>query len=237
MLQLKYDGWWCKAVCLPDRTEFYSDTDRLFATSGPTLPGAVLIGEMMRGTQWSQHPERRGKMFLYDAWQINDEPLDLLTYVQRISRLRAALFAAPYLGLPDVFRMVDNYRIGERDAVWNTFVIQRGYEGIVYRRTSGPIDDTLYREKRLFTFDGQIISVDEGEGKHAGRMGALRVVINHKGQLVETSVGTGFSDAEREWFWANRNTAVGKWIEFTANAQFESGNVRHGRYVRLRDDR
>lgn len=237
IVQLKYDGWFCKAICLPDRTEFYSETSRLFATSGPTLPGAILVGEYMRGTQWSQDPSRKGLMFIFDCWALHDVPFVSETYKDRMTELRTALYAAPYLGLPGIYRTVQNYHISHAAIVWESFVATGGYEGVVYRRSTGQIDDTLYREKNLLTFDGQVIGMEEGEGKHAGRLGYLRVIINSNGRLVETRVGNGFTDAQRIDIFDSKNYYVGKYCEFCANAQFESGNVRHGRFLRWREDK
>lgn len=58
----------------------------------------------------------------------------------------------------------------------------------------------------------EVVSVEEGTGKNAGRMGAL--VCQSKDGYVKVNVGTGFSDELREEFWVNPP----KFIDVTYNA-------------------
>ena len=65
MVQLKADGWWCKATHSDGGVDFQSETLRSFGTAAlGGLDGCTLIGEFMRGTQWSQHPDRKGRFIL-----------------------------------------------------------------------------------------------------------------------------------------------------------------------------
>lgn len=228
IVQLKLDGWWCRTVCNPHQTEFYSETGRLFDTMNPCqLDGTVLIGEFMRGTQWSQHQSRTGKYFVYDIWSAYGKPLTTETYLRRYQMLCK-------LKLPSLFQVVQCFHISDAEAVWQRFVMSEGYEGIVFRRSVSPMDDVIMRCKREYTLDGIVVGFEPGLGKHDGRLGALRVQM---ASGATTNVGTGFTDDERQAIWDNQLNWLGKTIEFTANAVFESGNVRHARFVRRRDDK
>lgn len=57
----------------------------------------------------------------------------------------------------------------------------------------------------------QVVGAQEGTGKHVGRLGALLV----KGANLTSSVGTGFSDTEREILWAQHilGQLVGKRVK------------------------
>lgn len=225
--QLKYDGWWTKAVVSGDTVRYYSDTDREFAqSSSQGMVSGTFIGEFMRGTQWSQHPSRKGLFFVYDLWTVMDEPITTETYAERYRLLRR-------LKLPSSYSLVDCFPVRDFDAVWNRYVLGEGYEGVVFRRSSSTLEDAIVRHKREYTLDGTVISFEPGLGKYEGRLGAIRVATGSS----TTSIGGGFTDAEREYIWSNQSAFLGRVLEFTCNAIFESGNVRHPRFVRWREDR
>jgi ATP-dependent DNA ligase len=233
VVQLKYDGWWCQAQTDADGgTTFYSDTNRPFHDAVGGLPNSILIGEFMRGTQWSQDMLRKGKFFVFDIWQLQDLPLAQMSYRERMGQLRLRADK-----LPENFEIVTNFRISDYATVWSTCVETGKYEGVVFRRSVGPLGDMIFRKKRVLTFDGRVTGFVEGQGKHAGRLGALKVAYEHLGWLVETPLGTGFDDAEREAIWQHQTQYLGRIAEFEASAQFESGAVRHGRFVRWREDK
>lgn len=227
IVQLKYDGHWCKAVGLTDRTEYYSETGRLFSTSGPFIPDSVVVGEFMRGTQWSTHPSRQGLFYIFDIWAYLGVPMTDEPYSTRYKLLRK-------LELPSVYRVVDCYRMQDFPQLWSTQVEYGEFEGVVFRKSTDLIDAKLYRHKKTYSLDGVVYGFEEGEGKHTGRLGALLVLLPTG---VTTTVGNGFSDAQREEIWAHRENYVNKPVEFVANAVFASGSVRHARFVRWREDK
>ena len=67
-----------------------------------------------------------------------------------------------------------------------------------------------------------------GRGKHAGRMGALRV---RSEDGVEFQLGTGFSDAERA-----APPPPGSWVTFTHRGFTAEGVPRFASFLRLRID-
>lgn len=232
LVQLKYDGHWCRCVSVDGCQTYYSDTDREFPNTDTVhqeLPDGTYIGEYMRGTQWSKREDRHGKFFVFDLWEAPEVVIHGLTYRSRLAYLRqlARFF-------PEHWRLVDNYRIAERNVLWSSFVEKYGYEGLIYRRLSGLLDDTLIREKRVFTLDGRVIGFGPGEGKHDGRVGTVFVRLPSG---IEAAVGNGWDDKTRQEMQDNPSAFLGRVMEFSANAVFESGNVRHGRFVRWREDR
>ena len=101
LVQLKYDGWFCRATAFAGQLHYHSETDREFAQSDDfKLDGCTLYGEFMRGTQWSQHPDRKGLFYVFDIGAIFGEPITNETYTARYRLLRK-------LQLPSVFRLVD----------------------------------------------------------------------------------------------------------------------------------
>ena len=88
----------------------------------------------------------------------------------------------------------------------------QGYEGLMCLR------DAYYKCKRhngilkckvFNTADCKIIGYEEGDGRLKGTLGSF--VIDHKGNSV--NVGSGYSDIQREEFWNNRDSYIGRILE------------------------
>jgi len=113
-----------------------------------------------------------------------------------------------------------------------------GHEGIIVKDLLAP-----YEYKRSYAWmkikgyesaDLKIVHVEEGTGKHAGRMGAVHVSLGiGEGRCV--SVGTGFSDQLREDIWNNRVDMIGRIIEVGYHEKTPDGSLRHPRFIRFRD--
>lgn len=233
IVQPKYDGWYCRAVSTGSGVEYYSETNRLFHTLAVELPVCVLLGEYMRGTQWSKDPSRYGKFFVFDLLSVgtaeNGIDLTMFSYAARYRKLRA--FAGVF---PPNYEIVPCFPVASAREVWDRYVEKEGYEGVVYRRSTGVVGDEVVRHKKVFTLDGVVEGISEGQGKHLGRAGTLDVRLPDGSR---TMVGNGFSDGERQDMLDNPKKYLERTMEFVANKVFESGNVRHGRFVRWRDDR
>lgn len=224
LIQLKYDGWHCRTV-VSEQAVYYSETNREFGrTDNFGLTGCTLVGEYMRGTQWSQHIDRKGLYYVYDITQVFGEHVTTESYSTRYKILRK-------LKLPSVYKLVDCYRIQDYESIWSRYVLREGFEGVVFRRSGSPITDAIMRCKREYTFDGTVVGWEQGKGKYAGMLGAYNVMMDNG---TTTMVGGGYTDEERK---VDPVLNMRRVMEFTANAIFESGNVRHPRFVRWRDDK
>lgn len=100
------------------------------------------------------------------------------------------------------------------------------YEGVVLRQGNQWI-----KVKPSETHDVIITGYTEGRGKHRGRLG---FVGTSKG-----SVGSGFTDIEREMLWADAKAQrlVGQLIEVSCMQLTPNGQFRHPVFVRLRPDK
>lgn len=227
IIQLKYDGHFCYCISSNGVQDYFSDTGRLFATGSDGAPNGIFVGEFMRGTQWSKHPDRHGRFYIHDMLE-RDGTVLRDSYV-----LRYRLFRSLADRLPPHWKAVQNYRIQTREAVWQEFVVGQSFEGLVYHKSSGLPGQELIREKAIFTLDGPIMAVNPGEGKHEGRMGSVEVLVNG----TQVVVGNGWSDEDRTLIYAQPHLYIGRHLELATNAIFTSGNVRHARFVRWRPDK
>ena len=95
-----------------------------------------------------------------------------------------------------------------------------GCDGLVLRQ-----DETWLKVKHAKTYDVEVTGIKPGAGRHVGRIGAL---LTQKGR-----VGTGFSDAERDY----SNNWIGKVIEVECLGLTAASKFRHARFVRVRFDK
>lgn len=67
----------------------------------------------------------------------------------------------------------------------------------------------LIKVKKFYTYDLEVVGVEEGDGRNKGTLGAL--VVKYKNNTV--NVGSGFTDGERKYFWENKDDIIGRVIE------------------------
>lgn len=108
-------------------------------------------------------------------------------------------------------------------------VIRGGGEGLMLHRadaryTTGR-SHALLKLKPLQDAEAQVIGHVGGRGKHAGRLGALRV---RTPQGLQFSIGTGFSDAQRE-----SPPPLGSVVSFTHRGFTDDGVPRFASFLRL----
>jgi DNA ligase-1 len=111
-------------------------------------------------------------------------------------------------------------------------VVQAGGEGLVLHRASAHWQPgrsgQVLKLKPLHDAEATVLGHQPGQGRHAGRLGALRVR-NDAGAVFE--IGTGFSDAERA-----QPPAVGTRVTFTHRGHTPGGVPRFASFVRVRED-
>ncbi len=107
-----------------------------------------------------------------------------------------------------------------------------GGEGLMMRQPTSRYvagrSATLLKIKSFFDAEARVLGHAKGAGRHKGRLGALEVELPD-GTLF--SVGTGFSDAERE-----EPPAIGSIITFRYQELSKDGVPRFPSYVCVRED-
>lgn len=115
--------------------------------------------------------------------------------------------------------------------------VRLGYEGSVIKNLDSPYNNyrtnNWLKYKVIHTHDYKILSVNSGQGRLSNTMGYLEVDIDG----VPTRVGSGFSDDDRDWFWNNKSSAVGNYIEIQFQNKSINGSLIFPVFVRYRDDK
>ncbi|MGE3407557.1 MAG: DNA ligase [Pirellulales bacterium] len=111
-------------------------------------------------------------------------------------------------------------------------IIALGGEGLMVRQPGSAYEagrsTTLLKIKQLHDAEALVIGHQPGKGRHKGRLGALEVELPDGTQF---SVGTGFSDAQRE-----HPPAISSQITFRYQELTDRGVPRFPSFVRVRSD-
>ena len=95
---------------------------------------------------------------------------------------------------------------------WLDYAEQHDWEGVILNLDT-PYEckrtKNLIKVKKFYTYDLEVIGVEEGTGRNKGTLGAL--VVKYKNNTV--NVGSGFTDEERSYYWNNQNKIIGRVIE------------------------
>lgn len=143
-------------------------------------------------------------------------------YLIRFSRLES-------IDLPKNIRLVQSTYVQDYEEAQVIFqrYLEQGQEGIILKDLNGPWENK--RAKHQVKFKGElecdleILGVDEGTGKYAGKLGALVCGSRLKdGKRLAVSVGSGFNDAHRDSLWSVRDSLIGKVVAVKYNARIRN---------------
>jgi DNA ligase-1 len=124
----------------------------------------------------------------------------------------------------------------------NKNAIAGGYEGIMIKDPNAPYECkrsvSWLKLKPFIEVSLEVKDVEEGTGKNIGRLGAVVCEGTDDGKKIQTNVGSGFTDVDRDSFWGSRNKILGQYIEVRADAitQNQDGtfSLRFPRFLRFR---
>lgn len=199
------------------------------------LPPAPLDGELWAGrgrfdtasaaVRRAQPQDGEWRALRYEVF---DQPGTSGPFAERAVRLATVLRgAAPFVAALPQQTLPDAAALQRRlDAV-----LRAGGEGLVLHRADAPWlpgrQPALRKLKAAHDAEALVLAHEPGQGRHAGRLGALRVQLPD-GRVLR--IGTGFSDAQRE-----APPPVGSVVTYSHRGRTASGLPRFASFLRVRD--
>lgn len=108
----------------------------------------------------------------------------------------------------------------------NALAIAGGYEGIMLKDPSAGYECkrsvAWLKLKPFIEVTLTAMAVEAGTGKNLGRMGAVVFEGTDDGKFIRVSVGSGWSDKDRDDIWQNRDAVLGQLGEIRADALTQS---------------
>ncbi len=144
-----------------------------------------------------------------------------------------ALLALAHAAGPQPWQAVAQATLPDRAALQRRLheVVSAGGEGLVLHRADAPWvagrNGALHKLKPLHDAEALVVGHVPGQGRHAGRMGALRV---RTPAGAEFNLGTGFSDAVRE-----SPPALGTLVSYRHRGHTDNGLPRFASFLRVRE--
>ena len=123
---------------------------------------------------------------------------------------------------------------------WLDYAEQHDWEGVILN-LDNPYEckrtKNLIKVKKFYTYDLEVVGVEEGTGRNKGTLGAL--VVKYKNNTV--NVGSGFTDEERSYYWNNQDKIIGrvievKYKEITTDKKTGLESLQFPVYVGLREN-
>ena len=123
---------------------------------------------------------------------------------------------------------------------WLDYAEQHDWEGIILNLDT-PYEckrtKNLIKVKKFYTYDLEVVGIEEGTGRNKGTLGAL--VVKYKNNTV--NIGSGFTDEERSYYWNNQDEIIGrvievKYKEITTDKKTGLESLQFPVYVGLREN-
>jgi DNA ligase 1 len=126
----------------------------------------------------------------------------------------------------------------------NQRAIDGGYEGIMIKDPAAVYECkrtvAWLKQKPFIEVSLEVVALEEGTGKNAGRLGALVCEGTDDNKHIRVNVGSGLTDQMREKLWQDQTLVMGQIVEIRADATTRSQDsedifsLRFPRFLRFR---
>lgn len=200
-------------------------------TDGLFMPGFVYMGEALYKDDNGNIMSRKDGNGRLNASDVDTSRIvfvlwDIVPLADYNARICKISYSARLLTLknaiansPDQLRLVNTKVVHSVQEIIDHFKeeVEKGEEGTVIKNQDGIWADYTSPDqvkcKIEFECELEIIALEEGTGKNAGRLGAA--VCASSDRMLVTGVGIGFSDKQRDELWTEET--IGKIITVKAN--------------------
>jgi DNA ligase 1 len=231
----KLDGvrayWDGKQLCFRSGNPVHAPDWFLAALPTPALDGELWIArdrfDQLSGIVRRVTPDdaewRRVRYMIFELPEVSG---DFTTRIERMKDLVAAM-NVPWLGVVEQFRLPDDAALRRKlDAV-----VRGGGEGLMLHLADASYvsgrSPVLLKVTPWLDNEARVVAHLPGKGKHAGRLGALRVEMPNGRQF---SIGSGFTDSQR-----GNPPPIGTLVTYRYRELTRNGIPRFPHFLRVRE--
>jgi DNA ligase-1 len=252
LVEYKYDGVRVIAIVMKGKATLYSRNGKIFhnfnhienALSKSEFNNLVLDGEVMSEDFQALMKQvyRKSGAKTEDAYLALFDMLPLKEFNQGKSILNSLERKNELDKLSKNFekeiKLVDYEIINfdeksgqEKFSKMNKEALDMGFEGLMIKP-----NDNFYECKRSHAWlkikpfievTLKVTDIQEGTGKHEGKLGAFHVEGNDDGKFFSLSVGSGLTDEQRDNYWESKMSSIGRLIEVRADAVTQNIDGEH----------
>jgi DNA ligase-1 len=148
-------------------------------------------------------------------------------YFTRKENLKNLIFndASSNLVRIDPFKIITNATVADIDEA-TQYAMSMGFEGAMIKPLDGKYEckrSYTWQKSKVFESDEfTIIDFEEGDGKYKGTLGKVIVDVNG----VAVGVGSGWTDADRNEIWINKDKYLGNIIEVKFQERTKDNSLR-----------
>jgi DNA ligase-1 len=224
--------------------------DRGFVLDGEVMGNS--FQELMRQARRKENVQATDSVFnVFDIMPYNDFKrgywnAQLYRRIDHLENMRGIVDSMPNVELlPHIMVDLDTSEGKDQFNRYCKDMVSQGFEGVMVKAVDAPYEckrNTFWMKyKPVYDFDLTVIGIEEGTGKNAGRMGALVCEGVDDNKHITVNVGSGYTDEERDSYWADKNLVIGRTAVVMADAitmnQNGSYSLRFPRFKTFRDDK
>ena len=252
LVEYKYDGVRVIAIVKNNKATLYSRNGKIFnnfphieeALSKSEYNNLVIDGEVMSDdfqALMKQVYRKSGAetddayLALFDILPLKEfnngkSKLNTLDRKKQLDQLSQTFESCIKL-VDYVILNFDDEKDNQKFSKMNKEALDKGYEGLMIKPS-----ENYYESKRSHAWlkikpfievTLKIVSIQEGTGKHSGKLGAFQVEGTDDGKFFSLSVGSGLTDYDRDKFWKSKEKLIGMLVEIRADAITQSIEGEH----------
>ena len=252
LVEYKYDGVRVIAIVKKGKATLYSRNGKIFhnfvhienALSKPEYNNIVFDGEVMSNDFQALMKQvyRKSGAKTEDAYLALFDILSLKEFNEGKSKLNSYERKQELNKLSKTFaneiKLVDYEIINFDDeegqkkfSEMNKEALDKGFEGLMIKPSENYYEckrsHAWLKIKPFIEVTLKVLDIQEGTGKHEGKLGAFSVEGEDDGKFFSLSVGSGLTDDQREKYWAAKDELIGRLIEVRADAITKSVEGEH----------
>ena len=252
LVEYKYDGVRVVAIVKKNKATLYSRNGKIFnnfahienALSKPEYNNIVFDGEVMSDdfqALMKQVYRKSGAntedayLALFDMLPLKEfnegrSKLNSLERKQELNKLSKTFGSEIKLVDYEIINF-DNEQGQEKFSEMNKEALEKGFEGLMIKPNNNYYEckrsHAWLKIKPFIEVTLKVIDIQEGTGKHEGKLGAFSVEGEDDGKFFSLSVGSGLTDEQRDKYWAAKDKLIGRLIEVRADAITQSIEGEH----------